>query len=267
MKNLTFDEAFDDVAEKLQFMATARAYFAFYRNERVAKAEFQKATGLSKSHFSKIINGDIDKVSAWIFNSVYFYLRRYLNFDQLRLDMNSLDFQKTIVKESNMLIMSRSSWKAFSRHNCSNWFLELFADYSPDLSDERPVPFTRESRDTDRIRGTFLHGGVMSRRKSETGALTRLRFLRGVSIDITRRGYDRYVTCSVMNHRQERVFCHHLTISCRGGKNCPVFRQPRFTWISHLKLPGTRRRKARTGPTGTFPCIFWCSSLVCCFSS
>ena len=103
LKVLTYDEAMDDVAEKLQFMAMARMYFAFYKDSYFTQTDLQKASGLSKSHFSKAIRGKIDQVSVKNFNLVHAILSRALNFDQMKKEMFDQDYQKKLIKEEGFL--------------------------------------------------------------------------------------------------------------------------------------------------------------------
>ena len=103
IKVLTYDEAIDDVAEKLKFMAMARIYFAFYKDSYLTQTELQKASGLSKSHFSKAIRGKIDQVSATSFNLVYAILSRALSFDQMKKEMFDIEYKKKFIKEEGLL--------------------------------------------------------------------------------------------------------------------------------------------------------------------
>lgn len=103
IKHLTHEEALDDVAEKLQFMALARVYFAFYKDKVHFQSDFRKAIGISKSHFSKIINGDIDNVSSWMFNSVYFFLVRKLPLERLKKDLYDSSYHKSLIKTKGQL--------------------------------------------------------------------------------------------------------------------------------------------------------------------
>jgi hypothetical protein len=67
VKKRTRIEALKSLASDLDFLAWARIYFAFYKSERTSAARLQEESGYSRSHFTKVMNGQFDMVSrkAW----------------------------------------------------------------------------------------------------------------------------------------------------------------------------------------------------------
>ncbi|EGB16349.1 hypothetical protein DND132_3146 [Pseudodesulfovibrio mercurii] len=80
-------EAIRKLAKDLDFLAQARAYFAFYKSDRMGASYYQNQCGYSRSHFSRVLNGQFERVSPKAWNEIVAFLRRSLNVDQLRKDM------------------------------------------------------------------------------------------------------------------------------------------------------------------------------------
>lgn len=80
----TYDEALDEFAEDLNFLAWCRMYFAFYRRNITQKTFYEKA-GLSQSAFNKILNGNIGDKITW--RRTLSILRNDVPINQLKKDM------------------------------------------------------------------------------------------------------------------------------------------------------------------------------------
>jgi hypothetical protein len=87
LKPKTRKEAVEQLASDLDFLAWARLHFAFYKSERMGAAHYQKKSGYSRSHFTKVMNGQFDKVSRKAWNEIVLLLRQAINVGQLKKDM------------------------------------------------------------------------------------------------------------------------------------------------------------------------------------
>ncbi len=104
IRKKTYEEAYDSVASDLDFLARARLYFEFYKHRRRNKKYYQDKLDLSRSHFSKIINGDFDKVSKEMWIKSLSYLRQTLDLKQLEADLNKgVNYWKDSIKEEGLL--------------------------------------------------------------------------------------------------------------------------------------------------------------------
>ncbi|MEG6503676.1 MULTISPECIES: hypothetical protein [unclassified Desulfovibrio] len=65
IKEQTFDEARMALAEDLEFLSWCRMYFAFYKNDVVDQKVYAEKCGLSKSAFSRILNGNMGNALTW----------------------------------------------------------------------------------------------------------------------------------------------------------------------------------------------------------
>ncbi|XXJ18874.1 hypothetical protein ACR42D_04815 [Desulfovibrio caledoniensis] len=83
----TWNDTARKLAKDLDFLAQARAYFAFYKSDRMGTSYYQNQCGYSRSHFTKVLNGQFEKVSPKAWNEIVAFLRRALNVGQLRKDM------------------------------------------------------------------------------------------------------------------------------------------------------------------------------------
>ncbi|WP_272700881.1 hypothetical protein [Desulfovibrio sp. Fe33] len=86
-KKRTRSEALKSLANDLDFLAWARLYFAFYKSDRISPARLQEASGYSRSHFTKVMNGQFDKVSRKAWDEIVLLLKQSINPDELRKDM------------------------------------------------------------------------------------------------------------------------------------------------------------------------------------
>lgn len=104
IRKKTYEEAFSSLAADLDFLARARLYFEFYKHRRRNKRYYQDQSGLSRSHFSKVINGDFDKVSKDIWERSLSFLRQSLDLKQLEADLNKgVAYWKDSMKEDGLL--------------------------------------------------------------------------------------------------------------------------------------------------------------------
>lgn len=87
LKPKTRKEAVEQLASDLDFLAWVRLHFAFYKSERMGAAYYQKKSGYSRSHFTKVLNGQFDKVSRKAWSEIVLMLRQSINVGQLRKDM------------------------------------------------------------------------------------------------------------------------------------------------------------------------------------
>jgi hypothetical protein len=86
-KKRTRSEALKSLASDLDFLAWARIYFAFYKSERTSAARLQEESGYSRSHFTKVMNGQFDMVSRKAWDAIVLLLRQSIKPDELRKDM------------------------------------------------------------------------------------------------------------------------------------------------------------------------------------
>lgn len=91
LKAKTRTEAITKLASDLEFLAWVRASFAFYKSERMGAAHYQRKSGYSRSHFTKVLNGQPDKVSRKAWNEIVLLLRQAINLGQLKRDMGMGD--------------------------------------------------------------------------------------------------------------------------------------------------------------------------------
>jgi Cft2 family RNA processing exonuclease len=87
VKKRTRIEALKSLASDLDFLAWARIYFAFYKSERTSAARLQEESGYSRSHFTKVMNGQFDMVSRKAWDAIVLLLRQSIKPDELRKDM------------------------------------------------------------------------------------------------------------------------------------------------------------------------------------
>ena len=100
----SWNEAFRKLAADLAFLAQVRAYFAFYKSDRMSAPYYQQQSGYSRSHFAKVLNGNLDKVSAKSWKEIVAFLRKAINVDQLRKDMMmGSQYWKEIIKDKALL--------------------------------------------------------------------------------------------------------------------------------------------------------------------
>lgn len=87
LKEQTYDEAKKSLSEDFEFLAWCRMYFAFYGDKVVNQKLYADKCGLSKSTFSKIMNGMMGNAITW---------RKTLNILRQEIDINRLkkDMQK-----------------------------------------------------------------------------------------------------------------------------------------------------------------------------
>ena len=65
IKEQTFDEAKNALAEDFEFLSWCRMYFAFYKDHVVEQKIYADKCGLSKSAFSRILNGNMGNAVTW----------------------------------------------------------------------------------------------------------------------------------------------------------------------------------------------------------
>jgi len=87
LKSKTRKEAVDQLANELEFLAWVRLHFAFYKSERLGPSHYQRKSGYSRSHFTKVLNGQFDKVSRKAWSEIVLMLRQSINVGQLKKDM------------------------------------------------------------------------------------------------------------------------------------------------------------------------------------
>lgn len=104
LKPKSYEETLDSLASDLDFLARARMYFEFYKHRRRNKKYYQDRSGLSRSHFSKVINGDFDKVSKAMWDRSLAFLRQSLDLRQLDADLRKgAAYWKDSIKDEGLL--------------------------------------------------------------------------------------------------------------------------------------------------------------------
>ena len=86
-KRKTRQEAVNGLASDLDLLAWVRIYFAFYKSDRMNPAYYQKKSGYSRSHFTKVLNGQFDKVSRKAWNEIVLMLRHAIKVGSLKKDI------------------------------------------------------------------------------------------------------------------------------------------------------------------------------------
>ncbi|SOB59849.1 conserved protein of unknown function [Pseudodesulfovibrio profundus] len=100
----SLNKATRKLADDRDFLAQARAYFAFYKSARMGAPYYQQQSGYSRSHFTKVLNGQPDKVSAKSWKEIVAFLRRTINVGQLRKDMMmGSQYWKECIKDEALL--------------------------------------------------------------------------------------------------------------------------------------------------------------------
>lgn len=100
----SWNEAIRKLAKDLDFLAQVRAYFAFYKSDRMSPSYYQNQCGYSRSHFTKVLNGNFDKVSAKSWKEIVAFLRKAINVGQLRKDMMmGSKYWKDTIKDKALL--------------------------------------------------------------------------------------------------------------------------------------------------------------------
>jgi len=108
----SWNEAFRKLADDLAFLAQVRTYFAFYKSDRMSAPYYQRQSGYSRSHFTKILNGNLDKVSVKSWKEIVEFLRKAINVGQLRKDMMmGSQYWKEIIKDKALLRESVDKFK------------------------------------------------------------------------------------------------------------------------------------------------------------
>lgn len=103
-KQRSWNETACKLAKDLDFLAQVRAYFAFYKSDRMSAPYYQQQSGYSRSHFTKVLNGNFDKVSTTSWREIVAFLRKVINVDQLRKDMMmGSQYWKESVKDKALL--------------------------------------------------------------------------------------------------------------------------------------------------------------------
>ncbi|CCH48356.1 hypothetical protein [Pseudodesulfovibrio piezophilus] len=103
-KQRSWNEAFRKLADDLDFLAQVRAYFAFYKSDRMGAPYYQQQSGYSRSYFAKVLNGNLDKVSAKSWKEIVAFLRKAINVGQLRKDMMmGSKYWKETIKDKALL--------------------------------------------------------------------------------------------------------------------------------------------------------------------
>ena len=84
-KEQTLKEAKIALAKDLEFLSWCRLYFAFYKNDVVEQKIYAEKCGLSKSAFSRILNGNMGNALTW--RKTLNVLRQEINIERLKKDM------------------------------------------------------------------------------------------------------------------------------------------------------------------------------------
>lgn len=84
-KEQTYNEAKKSLSEDYKFLSWCRIYFAFYGDKVVNQKVYADKCGLSKSEFSRIINGIMGSATTW--RKVLNILRQEINIDRLKRDI------------------------------------------------------------------------------------------------------------------------------------------------------------------------------------
>ena len=85
VKEQTFDEAKNALADDLEFLSWCRLYFAFYKDNVVEQKTYAEKCGLSKSAFSRILNGNMGNALTW--RKTLNVLRQEINIERVKKDI------------------------------------------------------------------------------------------------------------------------------------------------------------------------------------
>ena len=80
-------EAIDGLSHDLDFLARVRVHFAFYKTHKMGPSHYQRQCGYSQSHFTKVMNGQYDKVSRKAWNEIVLFLRHSIDVEQINRDL------------------------------------------------------------------------------------------------------------------------------------------------------------------------------------
>lgn len=84
-KEQTLKQAKNALAKDLEFLSWCRLYFAFYKNDVVEQKIYAEKCGLSKSAFSRILNGNMGNALTW--RKTLNVLRQEINIERLKKDI------------------------------------------------------------------------------------------------------------------------------------------------------------------------------------
>lgn len=107
----TRKEAVEKLSKDLEFLAYVRMYWAFYGHDRENQKYHQLDSGIAKSPFNRVINGDFCHVAIDVWNMVIAYLDSKININEFKavLAAGALHFEP----EANELLHSKTQLKKF----------------------------------------------------------------------------------------------------------------------------------------------------------
>lgn len=95
----TYNDAFNELASDLNFLAWVRMYAAFYGNSRFNQKEFCKKLDITTSTFNKILNGNLGNGLTW--RKTLNVLKNEINIDKFKNDLKSgTQFFKNFINEN-----------------------------------------------------------------------------------------------------------------------------------------------------------------------
>lgn len=111
LRQRTRQEAIQEASRILEFLAYVRMYWAFYGQNRENQEYHRLNSGIAKSSFNRVINGDIEHVAKKPLYMAIAYLKSQIDID---------DFKATLAKgplhfepEANELLNSKTQLRKF----------------------------------------------------------------------------------------------------------------------------------------------------------
>lgn len=111
LRKRTRQEAVVALSKDLEFLAYVRMYWAFYGHNRENQEFHQLNSGIAKSSFNRVVNGDIGNVAKEPWNLAIVYLKSTIDIEKFKTDLatGALNFEA----EANELLNSKTQLRKF----------------------------------------------------------------------------------------------------------------------------------------------------------
>lgn len=111
LRKRTRKEAIEKLSKDLEFLAYVRMYWAFYGHSRENQEFHQLNSGIAKSSFNRVVNGDIGNVAKEPWNLAIVYLKSTIDIEKFRTDLatGALNFEA----EASELLNSKTQLRKF----------------------------------------------------------------------------------------------------------------------------------------------------------
>lgn len=111
LRKRTRQEAVVALSKDLEFLAYVRMYWAFYGHSRENQEYHQLNSGIAKSSFNRVVNGDISNVAKVPWNMAIAYLKSKIDIEGFKVELTkgALLFEA----EANELLHSKTQLRKF----------------------------------------------------------------------------------------------------------------------------------------------------------